>query len=177
MFRTLLLAVALALPGTSQAEGWLRDGDVGDANIAPEIWNSPDWVLQLVRQKKFDRTYRFITRLNPFYLRGDFNGDGKPDFAVLIERVSDQKQGIAIFHFGENLIRVMGAGKPFSYGGDDFSWMDVWQVYPKGPVEQGVEEGVPPKLGGEALWVEKSESASAIIYWDRQKYVWYHQGD
>jgi hypothetical protein len=55
--------------------------------------------------------------------------------------------------------------------------MDVWQVYPRGPVEEGVEAGPPPKLRGEALLVEKSESASALIYWNGKRYVWYQQGD
>src|SRR5882724_11586469 len=30
---------------------------------------------------------------------------------------------------------------------------------------------------GDALWVAKSESASAFIFWDGRKYVWYQQSD
>lgn len=157
-------------------QNWFR-GEAGDPWDRPERWNTPQWVMELVEKKQFDRTYRFITRLNPYYLRGDFNGDGRPDIAVLIERLSDKKQGIAIFHFGDPTIRVVGAGRVLNNGVDDFSWMDVWHVWPKMPVGQGVEEGPPPKLRGEALWVEKSEAASAIVYWNGQKYVWYQQGD
>lgn len=175
----LLMLVLGAPQGYAQVAGqnWLRDSHWDDATKAPELWNSPAWVLDLVRDKQFDKKYRFVARLNPFYLRGDFNGDGQPDFAVLIQRLSDNKQGIAVFHYGENAIRVIGGGKSFGYGGDDFRWMDVWQVYPKGEVERGVGEGPPPKLQGEALLVEKSESASALIYFDGQEYIWYHQGD
>jgi hypothetical protein len=181
MVKTLLVAAALSLAGphayAADDQGWYRRGQVGDAKDVPELWNTPDWVLELVGKKQFDRTYRFIARLNPYYLRGDFNGDGRPDMAVLIERLSDKKQGIAIFHFGESTIRVVGAGRALNNGEDEFSWMDAWQVWPKMPVGQGVEEGPPPKLRGEALYVEKTESASAIIYWNGQKYLWYQQGD
>jgi hypothetical protein len=184
MFRAIAgpVVLAAAVLCTSQPafaageQNWLR-GAAGDPKNRPELWNTPEWVMELVRKKQFDRTYRFITRLNPYYLRGDFNGDGRADVAVLIERLSDKKQGIAIFHFGEATIRVVGAGRPLNNGLDDFSWMDIWYVYPKMPVEQGVEEGPPPKLRGEALSVEQWESGSAIVYWNGQQYVWYQQGD
>ncbi len=55
--------------------------------------------------------------------------------------------------------------------------MDVWSVYPKGPVSQSVGETTIPTLVGEALHVEKSASASGIIYWNGKKYLWYQQGD
>jgi len=32
-------------------------------------------------------------------------------------------------------------------------------------------------LKGSALYVEKSEAASAIIYWTGKEYKWYQQGD
>lgn len=172
---SLLLFVASA--HAEKVKSWFQEGYWGDATDAPELWNSPLWVLDLVKAKKFDKQYRFITRLNPFYLRGDFNGDGEPDIAVLIESLSDKKQGIAVFHFGEKTIHIIGAGHKLGNGGDDFAWMDVWQVYPRAKVEQGVGEGTPPKLRGEALLVEKSESASAILYWNGKKYIWYQQGD
>lgn len=156
---------------------WSREGQWGDATKTPELWNSPTWVLALVKEKQFDKKYKFITRLNPFYLRGDFNGDGRPDFAVLIERLSDKKQGIAVFHDRDSIIHVIGAGRSFGNGGDDFTWMDVWHVYPIDKVERGADEGLPPTLKGEAFLVEKSESASAIIYWQGKAYAWYQQGD
>lgn len=172
-----VLLIAVQAHARDTQASWFADGDRGDAATSPELWNSPEWVLNVVQEKQFQHKYRFITRLNPYYLRGDFNGDGRPDFAVLIERLADKKQGIAIFHYGEKTIRVIGAGKVFGNGDDDFAWMDAWQVYPKGKVEQGVEEAPPPKLLGEALLVEKSESASTLIHWNGKRYVWYQQGD
>jgi hypothetical protein len=34
-----------------------------------------------------------------------------------------------------------------------------------------------PHLRGDALLVEKSEAASALIYWNGKRYVWSQQGD
>ena len=76
-----------------------------------------------------DGQYNFAFTLNPFYLRGDFNGDGKPDIAVLVRNKRSSKLGIAICHGGKNEVFLVGAGTDFGNGGDDFSWIDVWQVY------------------------------------------------
>ncbi|MGB7624953.1 MAG: hypothetical protein WBN92_21605, partial [Terriglobia bacterium] len=44
----------------------------------------PDEVsAKFAQQHLWDR-YSISTRVNPFYQRGDFDGDGKPDFAVLV---------------------------------------------------------------------------------------------
>jgi hypothetical protein len=63
------------------------------------------------------------------------------------------------------------------HGDDNFDWMDVWHVYPKGPVHRGAGEKTIPTLLGEALLVERSESASGLIYWNGTRYMWYQQGD
>jgi hypothetical protein len=73
--------------------------------------------------------------------------------------------------------RILGAGSPLGSHGDDFSWMDVWSVYSRGTVERGAVEEAPPRLRGDALLVEKSESASAILYWNGKTFRWYQQGD
>lgn len=116
-------------------------------------------------------------RINPFYLRGDWDGDGVPDYAVLVKERRTQKVGIVLGRPDAGRVSVVGAGQPLGNGGDDFEWMDHWYVCPRKPVSRGVEEGKPPALKGEALWVEKREAASARIHWTGKKYAWYHQGD
>ena len=139
--------------------------------------NIPSWVSKLFTSKKLSVTYDFSFHLNPFYLRGDFNGDNKPDIAILIREHKSTKLGIAVLHFETNEVFILGAGKAIENGGDDFRWMDIWFVYREGKVYQGTDEITIPTLKGEALFVEKSESASGLIYWDGEKYVWYQQGD
>jgi hypothetical protein len=34
-----------------------------------------------------------------------------------------------------------------------------------------------PHLRGDALLVGRSEAASALIYWNGKRYVWFQQGD
>jgi len=51
----------------------------------PPDWNIPRPVWERLDKEKLLSTYEISTKLNPFYLRGDFDGDGKPDYAVLIE--------------------------------------------------------------------------------------------
>src|SRR5436190_18270036 len=53
--------------------------------------------------------YKLSDRINPFYLRGDFDGDGKQDYAVLV--VSEkQEPGIAICRGGMSQPNILGAG-------------------------------------------------------------------
>jgi hypothetical protein len=72
---------------------------------------------------------------------------------------------------------ILGAGMGIGNGGDDFEWMDFWQVYSKTRAAQVTGEASVPRLRGDALLVEKSESASALIYWNGKRYVWPQQGD
>jgi hypothetical protein len=147
------------------------------ARDAVEDQNVPRWVADTFRSRGLDKELVFATAINLFYLRGDFDGDGKFDVAVLVVQKSSKKLGIAIFHRGTGTVAVLGAGRQFGHGGDDFRWMNVWTVYEKQAVSQGVGEGKPPNIKGEAILVEKSESASALIYWTGKSYVWYQQGD
>jgi hypothetical protein len=139
--------------------------------------NLPEVVRERAGEQHFFDRYEISSAINPFYLRGDFDGDRKPDHALVIAEKSTHKRGVAIFLTSHAPIAVLGAGSNFGNGGDDFEWMDVWSVYGRKPVAEGVAEGAPPTLIGEAIWVEKSESSSAIIYWDGKRFRWYQQGD
>jgi hypothetical protein len=122
--------------------------------------------------------YALDSWINPFYLQGDFNGDGSRDTAVLIREKRTEKGGILIVHGAEDRSFVVGAGSPIGNGGDDFSWMDAWFVYVRGVVGQSAHaEEAPPTMRGDALMVIKTEAASGIIYWTGAEYAWYQQAD
>ena len=66
--------------------------------------------------RDFERTRRFrqIIRIGidwkPFYLRGDFDGDSKPDYAVLVVNLQSKKSAIAIYLSSRDRVEVLGAG-------------------------------------------------------------------
>ncbi len=143
-------------------------------------FNLPPQVRKCFEASPLSKTHEISSHLNPYYLQGDFNGDGKLDTAVLVKEKKSGKFGIAIFHGGSKHIFLIGAGKTFrnySDGGDNFDWLDEWYVFVRGPVGKGASEGIPPNLKGDALYVGKEGSASLLIYWNGHKYSDYQQGD
>ena len=123
--------------------------------------------------KKYDLSFH----MNPSYLQGDFNGDGKEDVAVLVKERSTGKLGIAILHGTTENVTILGAGIGIGNGDDDFEWMDSWKVYSKTRAAHASRETSVPHLRGDALLVEQSEAASALIYWNGKRYVWSQRGD
>lgn len=137
----------------------------------------PESVTRLFKATGFDRRYDFSSHLKPSYLRADFDGDGKPDVAILVKHKTSGKIGMAVCHSSTNKVFFIGAGTEVGNGGDNFDWMDHWNVTPKATAARKVGRATAPLLRGDALHVEKSESASALIYWNGRRYVWRQQGD
>ena len=134
----------------------------------------PEVIDRAIANGSIAKKYELSHRINPLYLRGDFNGDGKIDVAVLVKQRSTGKTGIAIINGPTDEVTVLGAGTAIGNGGDDFEWMDSWETYAKG---RTANETRVPKLRGDALLVSQSEAASALIYWNGTRYVWLQQGD
>jgi hypothetical protein len=137
----------------------------------------PDAAKKALTNGSTSKKYDLSSYINPCYFEGDFNGDGKLDLAVLVKERSTGKGGIAIVHGTTGKVTILGAGIGVGNGGDDFEWMDSWQVYSRAHVAQLARKATLPRLRGDALLVEKKEAASALIYWNGQRYVWYQQGD
>ena len=154
-------------------------GDKDDDTIFVFQSNLPDELHQFYNLDKIKTAYSIRTDLNPFYLRGDFDGDTKQDFALSIVDKKTEKVGILVYHTGTKSYFIIGAGKSLSNGngGDDFDWMDAWKVYSQKKVEIGVGESTKIELKGEAILAIKLESASGLIYWTGNEYRWYQQGD
>ena len=140
------------------------------------LHDTPEGINRAITNGLLAKEFELSFHMNPFSLQGDFNGGGKADIAVLVKQHSTGKLGIAIINGGTGKVTVVGAGKAIGNGGDDFEWMDSWQVCSKGRAAQETEGSV-PHLHGDALLVGKSEAASALIYWNGKRYAWFQQGD
>jgi len=165
--KTLILILLIGSSGPFAAAVQQTAGD------SPSI---PTSVAQLFKTTGFDKRYEFSSAVKPSQHRGDFDGDGKPDIAILVKQRTSGKIGIAVYHSSTNKILIIGAGTMIGNGGDNFDWMDIWKVVPKSAAAKSLGRAA-TALKGDALHVEKSESASALIYWNGAKYVWRQQGD
>ena len=134
----------------------------------------PELIERAITNGSLAKKYELSYRMNPFYLRGDFDGDSKIDVAALVKERSTGKFGIAIVHGSTGKVTILGAGTAIGNGGDDFEWMDFWRIHAR---DHATDETSAPKLRGDALLVSKSEAASALIYWNGKRYVWSQHGD
>lgn len=170
-----IIAFALLLPfGICVAEPPASPAGLETSKASVQASDIPEPMQKALLKGPLTHTYEIAFQLNPFYLRGDFNGDGQIDVAVLVKQRSSGKTGIAIIHGATRNITVIGAGTLLGNGGDDFEWMDTWQVRSKSAVVAATKGA---KVHGDALFVGKSEAASALIYWNGKRYVWLQQGD
>ena len=149
----------------------------GRQNNPPESTAIPELAIRLFKTTGLDGQYDFAPHLKPTNLSGDFDGDGKPDLAILVRQKSSGKIGIAVCHSSTNKVFFIGAGTEVGNGGDNFDWMDIWNITPKATAARKVGKAIGALLKGDALHVEKSESASALIYWNGRRYLWRQQGD
>lgn len=172
--RKLLVLLVLTIPAIAFGQG---DKERYKAFVFES--NLPEEIYHFYNQEKIITIYSIRTDLNPFYLRGDFDGDKRQDYALSIVDRKTSKKGILIYHTGTKAHYIIGANKPLSNGngGDDYKWMDAWKVYVDKDVESGAGETEKITLKGEGILVKKLESASGIIYWTGKDYKWYQQGD
>ena len=154
----LALALLAALAAT--------DARALDGLDTPQAASLPPDLVEALRANPALKDYALDPRLNPYYLRGDFDADDKPDIALLIKHKGSGKTGVAIVHGGATPVAVLGAGKEFGNGGDEFSWADAWYVVPDAA-----------KAGGEALAIIRTESGGGLAHWNGKRYVWQQHGD
>ena len=120
------------------------------------------------------------TDFNPFYLRGDFDGDNKTDYAVWMHRSVGAITGVVVCA-GNNSIHLLGSGIA---KGENFSDMEKddflplrWEVTTKQEIDELAtwKCNIPdpfPKIENESIKLVWREGESAIIYWDGKQYKW-----
>lgn len=126
------------------------------------------------------RTVDVSMDVNPYYLRGDFDGAGKVDYAVAVRGRMTRRNGVLVCA-GNHKAFVLGADQPphppFSDIPNDNFFAPNWAVYSKAEIDAlgrfagGGTPAMPRKIGGEAIamiW----EDGIALIYWDRLAFRW-----
>ena len=126
--------------------------------------NIPFWVRQEFFNQGLNKRYSFLFRdIRPLYLRGDFNGDRKPDIAVMLKNKTSKDNPtsvMAIFHGGTQQVIVID--DPNKLGADD-----IWEVVSR---EENQYIKIPSSAKGEGISMAKAMSASRLIYWDGNQY-------
>jgi hypothetical protein len=140
------------------AIAWAQDAPV-------EIDNVPFVISTCLKGKEVDVS----KRINPFYLRGDIDGDRQVDYVVLVEEKTTKKKGVAFcLSSRPNTATVVGAGVAVRMEGgvsvNDLGDFDVWGVAP-----------VPGKRQ-ECLYLEKAAAGSGYMRWNGTKIVWIQAG-
>lgn len=173
---TPLLLFCLCSPGIAAERGWCEYRQEAPAESAMRA-NLPRWVCNFATDHTLQKQYEPSFHLNPFFILGDFDGDHQTDAAILVRNVATGQIGIAVIHRTAKRAYVLGAGRSMNNGGPDFAWMDNWTLYPKGAVKRSPWEKNTLQLRGDALWVAKAESASALLYWNGRDYAWHQESD
>ena len=146
--------------------------------IRNPIRNIPKWVRTEFSAQHLGDRYSVIYQLYPYYLKGDFNGDGRRDVAIQIAESKSGKIGIAIFHTKKPQaisvpVSIFGAGNHFSGAGDDFKWVNIWDIVDRKQASDGSERKKIPTFEGDVISIRKRDSTGGLIYWDGKKYAWY----
>jgi hypothetical protein len=116
--------------------------------------------------------------VNPYYLRGDFDGDGKIDYAVAVKGTTSGKLRVLICT-GTKRVFLLGSegnGPAFSDMADDNFFAPSWMVYTRAEVNDltkytsNVPQAVPASRGEAIAMVW--EDGISLIYWDGAKFRW-----
>jgi hypothetical protein len=132
-------------------------GGVTQPHVPPELDKRGG---ELLRANLIDR------RVDPFYLQGDFDGDGAQDYVVSLWRdhqITDRAPQLVV------LRGIAGEGRDLWLTDDaelSVPARDSWRLHPRAtPVPAGHDGKPGPKLLGDAFVVARNESSSALIYW------------
>ncbi|OJT25677.1 hypothetical protein BO221_07415 [Archangium sp. Cb G35] len=164
------LGVVFCFATESLAEG-ARPAPLPESHTAPAMYLPPD--LKELWEKAGGTVKEIKTELNPFYLSGDFDGDGRRDYVIWARR-KGWTGFVVLFANGKQA--RLDRDEQLTYPGTT----DYWYVHSRHlPVKASpAEDGKPaPKLEGDALLFIKSEASSALVYWNGKRFVSYWQAD
>lgn len=119
---------------------------------------------------------------NPYYVRGDFNGDGENDIAFYVLRSERRtgRWGLVIVHSTLDTVFVFGAGARNPRGSNYTG--EYMRVLRKGTVirpllQDPIRHGEPIELKTEALSVHFFAKSSGVYFWENGSYRFINRTD
>ena len=140
----------------------MRSANSGEVNP----YNVPDELRTCMRAKP---ELEINGDINPFYISGDYDGDGLTDFAVQVRTKKDRTQGI-LFCFANGRLVLLGAGASVVWPQDGSSgWpFDSWILIRKGSKHLSIY----PQIKSDTLALMKADEGGGLVYWDGKKFSW-----
>ena len=166
-----LLAVAYGLCVVSPANAKC---DLAEYERFARQSNLPSEGWALVNASKVRNSHTVdVCHLNPFYLRGDFDGDTKPDFLLRLNRKESGESGLAAFLASGDVVWLVRDEKL------RFPTPSAWYVQGAGkPIHQSLYEAAPPPSPkGEVIVLSKLEASTSLVYWNGERFASYWVGD
>lgn len=154
------------LPPPALAEDLAQSARIAEANTPPEL-------LERGAAAKIWGDYAIERRLNPFYLRGDLDGDGAPDYLVSVA----PKIGAGGV---PRLVVLRGGGRPAVWlddAADGGFPRDAWYVHDRGSSILPGPRGQAPELKSDGVVLLDLESRGALVYWDGARFRTYWLSD
>lgn len=139
----------------------------------------PKMVRACLEMPAINGQLKVMNDVNPYYLRGDFDGDGLLDYAVSVQGIKTRRNGVLICTEKKEAV-ILGAinslKTPFSDKPDDNFTSPNWQVMTKKETFEiyNYTSGKPVRVAlpkGETIamiW----EDGVCLIYWDGSRYRW-----
>lgn len=164
------VALTMTQPARAQSKGEATEREVVALSSLPYAF------VEKFRKSDLNSDYIIgYQAVNPFYLTGDFDGDGEMDYILrLVSKKNKEKEEDAVF-FAKGPPRLLSKDIKETYPGP------AWYVVPKkekispGAVaEEGTEV---PKLKGDAIMMVRPESSSALVFWNGKRFELFWQGD
>ncbi len=109
--------------------------------------------------------------INPFYLSGDFDGDGRLDFAVQVLR--GKAKGILVCLSSRKTPLIVGAGSSLIWPASEKWRFDAWSIVPK----ESTDVSRPSKAKHDAILLDVKETANGLLYWDGSALRWEQLSD
>ena len=143
----------------------------------------PHLIRQAEENGLYDRAeYPVLREINPFFLRGDFNGDGGMDIAFWVTEKATGLPGVAILHSTLDTLFVFGAGhrRPCPSQSENVGIrVDTWHLLEVGHVEDhpygdipeiDLTEASPFTFKRETLEFVHLGKSAFVFYWAEGQY-------